>query len=49
MHSHIYSYLLYCIVKTAAKTKTNVSLQIGVPKKINVCTQPDRVLFYKVR
>ena len=23
----------YCIAKTAAKTKTNVFLQIGVPKK----------------
>ena len=42
-------FTFYCIAKTAAKTKTNLSLQIGVPKKGYVCTQPDRVLFYKVR
>ena len=26
-------FTFYCIAKTAAKTKTNFSLQIGVPKK----------------
>ena len=38
-----------CIAKRAAKTKTNMFLQIDVPKKNNVCKQRDQVLFYKVR
>ena len=39
----------YCITKAAAKTKTNMSLQIVFPEKSNVCTHPDRVLFYKIK
>ena len=30
-----------CIANTAAKTKTTMSLEVGVPKKSNVCTQSD--------
>ena len=38
-------FTFYCIANTAAKTKTNESLQISVPKKSKVCRQPDQVLF----
>ena len=42
-------FTFYCIAKKAAKIKTNVSVQIVVSKKSNVCTQSERVLFYKFR
>ena len=42
-------FTFYCVAKTAAKTKTTVSLKTGIPKKSNICKQPDRVLFCKVR
>ena len=42
-------FTFYCITKTAAKIKTHASLQIDVSKKSNVCAQPERLLFYKIR
>ena len=43
MFQCLFSYSFYCTAKRTAKTKTNVFLQIGAPKKEMF------VMFYKVR